>query len=146
MARTALKHFMSWTYIQRTGEMLAPDGKLLAVGYSGLGIAKNDPAAEMLKDQGPIPTGKYTILPPADSPTHGPYAMHLQPDPDNQMWGRNFFMMHGDSIKALGTASDGCIIMPRVAREAIWQSGDHELQVLSGLDPTTPSDLDAGDL
>jgi len=136
-----------FTYIQLTGELLDPTGKLLAQGYSGLGIAKNDPAAQMLPNQGPIPCGKYLILQPENSPTHGPYAIPLSPYASNEMFGRSGFMMHGDSREHPGAASEGCIIMPRAVREAVWQSGDRELQVLSGVDvPTTTSDLDTGDL
>jgi len=112
--------------------MLDPTGKLLAVGYSGLGIAKNDPAAQVLPDQGPIPQGSYLILQPEDSPTHGPFAMHLSPFASNEMYGRSGFMIHGDSLEHPGAASDGCIILGRLYREAIWASGDHELKVFSG--------------
>jgi len=123
----------TWTYVQESGVMIDPMGKLLAKGYSGLGLAKNDPAAQHVPNMGPIPCGKYTIEAPIDSPSHGPYAMHLVPDPENEMFGRSAFMIHGDSLHAPGSASEGCIIMPRAAREAIWQSGDHRLEVIGQL-------------
>jgi len=110
--------------------MLKPDGNLLAIGYSGLGIAKNDPSAQHIPNMGPIPCGKYTILEPIDSPSHGPYAMHLVPDTANEMFSRSAFMIHGDSLEHPGAASDGCIIQPKSARMTIWESGDHDLQVI----------------
>jgi hypothetical protein len=39
--------------------------------------------------------------------------------------------MHGDSIKARGCASRGCIILPRSVRELVWQSGDTVLEVVA---------------
>jgi hypothetical protein len=123
-----------WTYLQKSGEMLDPTGKLLTTGYSGFGLGKNEPQMEILHDVGPIPAGTYTILPPADSPTHGPFAMHLEPDPGNDMFDRSGFLIHGDSKEHPGLASQGCIILGRPFREAIWASGDHELQVMASGD------------
>jgi len=67
---------------------------------------------------------------PFNSPTHGPYAMHLTPDPTNMMYGRSEFMMHGNSLEHPGAASEGCVIMPRPTRELVWSSGDHRLLVV----------------
>jgi len=120
-----------WTYIQKSGQMLDATGKVIAVGYSGLGIAKNDPDAQHVPNMGPIPVGKYTIMPPINSPSHGPYAMHLEPFADDEMFGRSAFMIHGDN--ATHTASEGCIILPRGTRETIWGSGDHQLEVIAQL-------------
>lgn len=46
------------------------------------------------------------------------------------MWGLPF-RIHGDSIRAPGTASHGCIILPRAIRDRIWASGDRALQVVT---------------
>lgn len=126
--------------------MLDATGKVIAVGYSGLGVAKNDPAAQHVPNMGPIPVGKYTIMPPINSPKHGPYAMHLEPFADDEMFNRSQFMIHGDN--ATHSASEGCIILPRGTRETIWQSGDHQLEVIAQLaeKPTATSDLSTGDL
>ena len=123
-----------WTYSQINGELLDPTGKILAAGYSGMGLYKNDPTAENVHSEGPIPCGKYTINPPESTVEHGPYVLPLTPDEGNEMFGRAGFLIHGDSLEHPGAASEGCIIMPRAVREAIWQSGNHELQVISGLD------------
>ena len=136
-----------WIYILKSGELLSSTGKLIATGYSGLGIAKNDPEAQHVPNMGPIPVGRYAIEAPKDTQRHGPYALPLTPYPDNEMFGRSLFLIHGDNVHTPGTASEGCIILPRAAREAIWQSGDHGIEVLSGIDaPVMGSDLSAGEL
>lgn len=118
-----------WTYNQANGQ-LSHGGVAVGMGYSG---AKpdgyNNPSMQNVHDVGPIPQGFYTIHEPFDSPAHGPFAMPLEPDPANEMFGRGGFLMHGDSIENPGHASEGCVIMPRSVREEVWKSGDRELQV-----------------
>jgi len=111
--------------------MLDPAGKILAIGYAGAGPDKNNPSDQAVRGKGPLPCGLYTILAPVDTMTHGPYVLWLIPDPDNQMFGRSQFGIHGDSIVSPGSASEGCVIMPRFARERIWESEDHRLQVIA---------------
>ena len=103
----------------------------LAQGYSGSGAFKNDPSQTSVVDQGPLPVGMYSINAPIDTKTHGPCVMWLTPDPANQMFGRSAFGIHGDSIVDPGNASEGCIILPRFARDRIWESGDHLLEVVA---------------
>jgi hypothetical protein len=48
------------------------------------------------------------------------------------MFGRSGFRIHGDNASANHTASDGCIIAGHAAdRTAIWNSGDHVLEVVA---------------
>lgn len=122
--------FPMWTYNQSNGN-LSRGGALAGAGYSGAEPnGKNNPAMQNVPDVGPIPQGTYTIDQPFDSTTHGPYALALVPSSENQMFGRRGFLMHGDSSEHLGAASEGCIIMARHIREIVWESGDHELQVV----------------
>lgn len=119
-----------WTYNQSNGN-LSRSGDLVGTGYSGAEPdGKNNPLLESVPDVGPIPRGIYEIDEPFDSSVHGPYALALIPAEGNTMYGRGGFMMHGDSLEHPGAASEGCIIMPRSIRETVWQSGDHELQVV----------------
>lgn len=118
-----------WTYHITSGEMLDKNGKRVATGYSGKGKHKNVVADTAVVGEGPLPVGHYTINAPRTSQKTGPYAMDLSPAKENQMFGRSAFQIHGDSVKNPGTASSGCIIMPRNIRELIWNSGDHELEV-----------------
>lgn len=120
-----------WKYEQSTGRMYDKTGKLVATGYAGKGEHKNKHADQNLVGVGPLPVGKYVITAPRTSAQTGPYAMPLDPNKDNVMFGRSSFQIHGDSIKAPGTASSGCIIMPRNIRELIWNSGDHDLEVVA---------------
>lgn len=121
---------MPWTYHQRSGELFY-DGHLVAVGYSGRGAAKNDPAAQDRKAEGPIPRGRYTVRGPPFCGGHmGRDVLSLEPDEGNEMHGRSGFCAHGDSLESPGSASRGCIILGRAARLAIWSSGDLRLEVV----------------
>jgi len=121
----------AWTYSQTSGT-LAQDTSEVATGYSGAGEGKNNPAMQNVHNAGPIPTGDWTIAgPPSDSPTHGPYVLRLTPAPETETFGRSGFLMHGDSKEHPGTASQGCIIVPRAVREKVWKSGDRDLKVVA---------------
>ncbi|AWY08461.1 hypothetical protein HOT49_gp193 [Erwinia phage vB_EamM_Alexandra] len=119
-----------WKYEQSTGRLSDKNGKVVATGYAGKGEHKNKPASQNIVGTGPLPQGRYTINAPRTSQKTGPYAMDLTPAKENVMFGRASFQIHGDSIKAPGTASSGCIIMPRNIRELVWSSGDRELEVV----------------
>lgn len=123
-----------------TGKFSNDAGDVLGIGYSGGACGKvpaavNNVAYESVPNTGPLPEGLYTIGPPEDTVTHGPYVLRLTPDPANEMYGRSGFLLHGDSVVLAGkrSASDGCIVLARDVREAIWASGDRDLQVISGL-------------
>jgi hypothetical protein len=122
---------MPWTFEIATGNLLDPDGALLATGYSGNGVGRNNTMYQSTKDVGPIPIGVYTIGPAINSPEMGPIAMPLTPDPLNEMFDRDGFFMHGDN--STHTASDGCIIMPPNARQQVNGSTDKKLEVVGGL-------------
>jgi hypothetical protein len=121
---------VTWTYEQSNGNLLHDDVSV-ATGYSGAGACKNDPDAQDRHNEGPIPRGRYTIGEPYDTKTHGPYVLRLTPDDSNDMCGRAGFLIHGDSVAHPGTASQGCIILPRAIREQIWNSGDLDLEVVA---------------
>jgi len=117
-----------WSYSQGTGELTAPDGVMLACGYSGCGVCTNQPQMQWAEDLGPIPRGSYAIGVPRDDETMGPYCLPLEPDPENEMHGRFGFYMHGDNETS--TASTGCIIMPRAIREEVARSTCTTLRVV----------------
>jgi len=122
-----------WTYEQLTGRLLNDAGEVVAIGYSGNGEGKNNPHMESVHDAGPIPCGVYDIESPRDTTTHGPFVMPLNQEISNTMYGRAGFLIHGDSVHAPGTASQGCIILARDIRQKIWESGDRSITVVSGL-------------
>jgi len=121
----------AWTYAQKTGE-LQQDGKPVATGYSGAGPGKNNPAMQTVHNVGPIPQGDWTIAgPPVKTAEHGPYVLTLKPSADTATFGRSGFLMHGDSKESPGCASQGCVVLPRLVREEVWQSGDRNLEVVA---------------
>ena len=114
-------------YSQGQGTLTAPDGTV-AHGYAGFGDGKNNPGMENVPDVGPLPRGIYRIIgEPFDHPRCGPFCLRLEPDTGNAMYGRAGFLIHGDN--GHGTASHGCIIMPRTMREQVWREGYLELEV-----------------
>lgn len=120
---------MTWTYQQSTGD-LKRDGRLIATGcYSGHGVHKNKPDDEALVAEGPIPRGKWKMTELYDSARVGPYAIKLVPV-GHDAHGRSAFRVHGDSSAHPGMASNGCIVTRRTVREAIWTSGDRDLEVI----------------
>ena len=118
-----------WTYDQSTGN-LSENGAPAGVGSSGFGEGKNNPAMQNVHDVGPIPQGLYMIGPPQDTATHGPHVMALTPVDGTNTFGRDGFLIHGDSIANPGTASHGCIILARPIRDEISASGDNQIQVV----------------
>jgi hypothetical protein len=137
-----------WTYEQATGKLLGLNGNIVGVGYAGRDFdsagnfvrGKNNPAKESLENVGPLPSGIYT----ADWMTFvhavvGRFAIHLRPDPATEAkivaYGRQAlsFFIHGDSIEHPGAGSDGCIVQTLSVRHQLWNSGDHVLQVISGV-------------
>jgi hypothetical protein len=129
------------TFTIKSGKWVDFTGNLLGIAYSGgeCGLvpeAVNNPAYMDKQNVGPIPVGIYRIGAPVDTVTHGPYFLPLTPDPSNRMYGRSGFGVHGDSIVKPGreSASDGCIVgLQRNVRQAIWDGGDHDLQVVTGI-------------
>jgi hypothetical protein len=125
-----------WTYKLSTGELLR-DGQYQARGYSGHEWGRNNPGAQAVPGIGPIPAGRWRMVEMRDSVNVGPHCIVLQAcdatpgDDRHDTTGRAAFRIHGDSIARPGTASHGCIILPRATRLAMWQSGDHDLEVVS---------------
>ena len=111
----------SWLYVQSTGQLFRPDGSFCADGYSGRGADLDNPVAENVKNEGPIPVGIYALG--TVDQEKGPFTIHLKPDPGNQMFGRSGFLVHGDNKEVNHTASEGCVIMPRLARIEMARGG-----------------------
>jgi hypothetical protein len=121
-----------WIFEQKTGHLLH-EGEYIATGYSGHGDGRCCPEKQSVPQVGPIPVGHYEISGQYQHPAKGPVVMRLTPAPENKMFGRSGFLIHGDSIAKPGTASEGCIILGRPIREKIAKSPDKELLVVSGV-------------
>lgn len=121
---------MPWTYKQATGELANPAGDVVEVGYAGAQPYVNQPLAEWRENLGPLPTGLYRLGDAYDHPNLGPCAIPLGPHPDNQMYGRDDFFVHGDTESMDQTASQGCIIMSRATRDQLVASDIRVLEVI----------------
>lgn len=125
-----------WTWKQRQGELLDPNGVHAASGYSGGNCGKNkeginNPDMQNVHSVGPLPQGTYTFGSPVAQSHLGPFAIPLNPAPTNEMFGRSSFYVHGDTTPS-GNASEGCIILPRAIRNELAGSPDNQIQVISG--------------
>lgn len=85
---------MSWRYHQNNG-LFEHDGHSISEAYAGKGQWRNQARYESIRGKGPLPRGRYTILPPLTHPTVGLYALRLVPAPTNHMYGRSGFLIHG---------------------------------------------------
>jgi hypothetical protein len=117
-----------WVWDQSSG-VLCHNGQVTARGYSGANAAKNNPLLQDAKGLGPIPRGVWRLTGIFHSTNTGPFTIGLQPEPGTDTCGRSAFRIHGDSIKHPGSASHGCIILPRAIRQLMWDSNDHILTV-----------------
>jgi hypothetical protein len=93
-------------------------GTPVGTGYSGDQTYYNNPDAQSIKNEGPIPQGQYDI---GKVDNHkGPNTIDLSPADTNTMYSRDNFLIHGDNSGANHTASQGCIILgPSVRQEII---------------------------
>jgi hypothetical protein len=133
-ARTALTSAEApgyFVYSQSSGNFLYvhTDGSTyqIATGYSGNTIYANNPDAQIDKGLGPLPQGEYTLT--AYDNHKGPETIFLAPDPSNNMYGRDNFLIHGDNGQNNHSASEGCIILDRTTRDYIINSGVVRLYV-----------------
>lgn len=122
---------MSWKFKQANGLLTSEDGNVSVKGWAGQREGFNNPAMQDVHNTGPLPQGTYAIGAPHDSPHTGPYTMDLTPSPNNNMFGRSSFRIHGAAKTHPELSSEGCIIMPRPIRETIWNSGDRTIEVIA---------------
>ena len=104
----------SCEYYISSGRFVFPDGSTM-ICYSGVPEYRNNPDAINLQDRGPIPTGAFYITGVTSS--KGPNTIVLQPDGNNNMYGRHSFLIHGDNSS--GNASQGCIVMGPTGRQKV---------------------------
>lgn len=123
-----------WKFNIKTGDMFDPSGKKVWTGYAGGNEGKNpegknNPLMVSVKCIGPLPPGWYTFGTVVLQSHLGPYAIPLIPDKQNIMFGRGDFYCHGDTTPS-GNASEGCIIMPRFVRNAMYTGTSRRIQVV----------------
>ncbi len=122
-----------WTFAQSSGIIYTPKYEPLVMAYAGHGEGKNNPALQDKHRIGPLPIGFYIIEEPKDDTQVGKYAMRLTPLPENNMYGRSDFFIHGDNPEHIGESSDGCIVAGPTYRTRIWTDTPlvHLLQVIA---------------
>lgn len=104
-----------WVWDQREGTLRRNSGEIVARGYAGSPEGKNLREKQAKVNVGPIPVGLYKIGPALRTTKLGPIIFALTPDPGNEMFGRSEFMIHWDSRKKPGAASQGCIVLVMTA-------------------------------
>ncbi|MCC6544304.1 MAG: RHS domain-containing protein, partial [Nitrospirae bacterium] len=135
-----------WIYEQSTGNLYhQPDTRggvppeLVGTGYAGHKEGLNNPNYQNVRgtgpssNAGPLPQGNYIIGPQKDNEIELgkvlPGSMRMIPDPNNKMFGRYGFLIHGGNMKNK-TSSQGCIVMSPSVRDKIGRSGDTNLTVI----------------
>lgn len=123
-----------FSYGQSSGVLRFLDGtedtNVQYLAYAGNGEGLNNPAMQNVSKVGPLPQGLYTIAPPADDPVVGEFAMRLNPYESNEMFGRADFFIHGDNPQMNHSASEGCIVTSRAAREFVAEKVAQGFNVL----------------
>jgi hypothetical protein len=122
------------TYYQKTGVFMLASNNIVPAaafnGYAGNGKGLNNPEAEQQIRVGPLHCGFYDIGEPYDHPRLGPSVMALTAW--RPLWGRSAFRIHGDNGKGDKSASEGCIVLNRMQRDMIANSGVRILAVVHG--------------
>ena len=119
-----------WTYEQATGKLFK-DGDYIVTGYAGHEEGLNNPDMEGIRNVGPIPCGDWNIGPAFTHDKAGQVTMRLTPI-GHDAKGRDGFLIHGDNTKGNRSASNGCPIIQRAARNKINDSEDKLLRVVRG--------------
>jgi RHS repeat-associated protein len=132
---------LEWSLDSSTGHLAHSDNSTGVVtdygyGYAGHGYGVNNPSMQSEHNVGPLPVGTYLIGPQRD---HGKLkaSMRLTPLPQNNMYGRSAFLIHGPHQNDDRDSSNGCPIFPPNVRNAIGDSGDNLLHVYAPI-PTLP--------
>lgn len=120
-----------YTFERKAGRILHGD-VFVCRAQSGQGPGLNNPALEHVSKVGPLPRGKYHISHDVEtSAKHGPYILRLTPFPENEMYGRSGFLLHGLKKEHPELSSEGCICASPVKyRQQIHESGDDIMEVV----------------
>jgi len=123
---------MGMVYEQSTGNFYI-SGVFLERGFAGVaGEHQNNPASQCMKNIGPLPRGRYRMVPNIGS-TKYVDSILLFPFPENYMCNpvRDEFLIHGDNRKFPRTGSTGCIVLSHPARLKIIDAIKHGNEILT---------------
>jgi len=108
-----------FAFYTRLGSIVTGAGVKLCGGcWAGQGAGKNNPDKVSVHKVGPLPPGLYRIGFLQDGGHLGPEVLALT-QVFGDSYGRSGFYIHGSNAAHPETSSEGCIIAPRFAREAI---------------------------
>lgn len=104
-----------FTYEQSSGAFWLINGDYqcpLCVGSAGSARHRNNPDAQHIRGEGPLPRGFYRLRVVSHPRFHAP-AIRLDPEIETNLEGRGGFYIHG------GTVSEGCILLQRAERSIV---------------------------
>lgn len=106
---------MNINFSQSSGKITDDNGKLIATGWAGHGLGKNNPDWENVHDVGPLPKGLYRVGAWGDHPPLGPNSAPLT-QVAGGTYGRSGMYIHGPGTTDYGQESKGCIVVPHDER------------------------------
>ena len=98
--------------------------------WAGRGEGKNNPAWQQIHNMGPLPQNTYSLGEWTVHPHLGPLVSELTPGPDQEMYGRDGFWIHGPGESNYGQESKGCVVIPRAWRELVRATCEKYIEVV----------------
>jgi hypothetical protein len=130
---------LRWEYAQSTGRLTyvnptTGQRTLIGTGYAGTNRnrlnGRNNPDAQHLRNNGPIPQGEWCIDGGLTNTATLRNALILTPRPGTNTFGRTNFRIHGEGTRRTGDSSNGCPIFNLNVRQRIANSGDNNFRVV----------------
>lgn len=100
------------------------------IGYSGHETGLNNIHMQNAKGVGPIPVGLWRVGQWVSHPHLGLVVAALSPIKLTSTYNRDGFFIHGDNALMNHSGSDGCIVLPVAARNALRATGETQLTVI----------------
>ena len=114
-----------WVYQQSTGYLWGPKHTLVAIGYSGIDIGKNEPKRQD-SECGPLPRGPWVVGEPSVGDTLGPLVVPLYPH-RHKACQRKDFCVHYENNRE---EQKNALVFMRAIVKQIAESGDRTILVV----------------
>ena len=124
-----------WKYCIEEGSLFDPEGRKIAIGYSGHDAGRNNPELQASVEFGPIPEGWWIIDASEQGQSFmGELAFAISPTFGTSTYGRNQFYIHGDDSEDVmyhpQVKSHSCLFLHIRARSRIARSEVKDLLVV----------------